>query len=94
MTEQSEGWRAGDLAMCLNRIGWWEEREYGAVDGPVLDQVLRVACAYPGLGLEFDEFPDQIWREDQFRRINPDYSPADDAEIVALIKRASVRARA
>lgn len=94
MTEQSGGWRAGDLAVCLNKIGWWEEREHGAVTGPAFNQVLRVAGVFPGLGLEFDEFPDQIWLEREFRRIEPDHSAADDAEIVALIKRASVRASA
>lgn len=94
MSGASQGWRAGDLAVCLNNIGWWEEREHGAVDGPALDQVLRVAAVYPGLGLEFDEFPDEIWPEHEFRRIEPDHSAADDADIVALIKGASVRASA
>lgn len=94
MTGASEGWGVGDLAVCLNNIGWWEEREHGAIDGPSLNQVLRVAGVYPGLGLEFEEFPDQIWPEREFRRIEPDHSAADDAEIVALIKGASVRARA
>lgn len=94
MTEQSEGWRAGVLAVCTNNIGWWESREHDAIDGPALNQVLRVAGVFPGLGLEFDEFPDQIWPKREFRRIEPDHSAADDAEIVALIKCASVRAAA
>lgn len=94
MTGASQGWGAGDLAVCLNNIGWWEEGAHGAVDGPALNQVLRVAIVYPGLGLEFDEFPDQIWPAREFRRIEPDHSAADDANIVALIKGARVGARA
>jgi hypothetical protein len=90
MTGASQDWHEGDLAVCINNIGWWEERAHGAVDGPVLDQVLRVAAVYSGLGLEFDEFPDQIWPEREFRRIEPDHSAANDPDIVALIKGARV----
>lgn len=102
MTEQSEGWRAGDLAVCIDGIGWWKEGSFESAPGPVLNQVLRVCGVYSvadmpsgmGLGLEFDEFPNEIFEASNFRRIAPDHSAADDAEIVALIKGASVRVRA
>ena len=85
MTAPEEGWRAGDLAVCLNKIGWWGAIDHMSVDGPVLDQVLRVAAVYPDAGLEFDEFPDEIWPAYEFRRIEPDHSAADDAEFLRLI---------
>ena len=100
MTAPSEGWRAGDLAVCVDGLGWWKEGSFEAAPGPALNQVLRVSGVYAvaemptgmGLGLEFDEFPNEIYEASNFRRIEPDHSAADDAEMIALIKRASVRA--
>lgn len=101
MTEQAEGWRAGDLAVCLEYGPWFGEGP-DATAGPDHDQVLRVVLVFadvafprgPQLALEFDEFPDNLFPASAFRRIKPDHSAADDVEIVALIKRASVRASA
>ncbi|PAL20189.1 hypothetical protein [Sphingopyxis sp. GW247-27LB] len=102
MTEQSEGWRAGDLAVCISNIGWWNETTHEAADGPEAEQVVRVRKVYVGIaeygpgepGLEFDEWPNEVYPARSFDRINPDHTAADDAEIVALIKSVSVRARA
>lgn len=102
MTEQSEGWRAGDLAVCIDGWGWWKEGSFEPAPGPVRDQVLRVSGVYTvaemprgmGPGLEFDEFPNEIYEARNFRRIKPDHGAADDVEFVALIKRASVKAAA
>jgi hypothetical protein len=101
MTEQSGSWRAGDLAVCIEYGPWFGAGSEATV-GPDHDQVLRVALVFadvafprgPQLALEFDEFPDNLFPASAFRRIEPDHSAADDAEIVALIKRASVRASA
>lgn len=94
MTDQSEGWRAGDLAVCISNIGWWDADSQAAA-GPDAEQIVRVAevyggvAGYPGgVGLEFDEFPDNLYPASAFRKVHPDHSPADDVEIVALIKRA------
>ncbi|MGR4892246.1 hypothetical protein ACIPPQ_14560 [Sphingopyxis sp. LARHCG72] len=102
MNGASDGWRAGDLAVCIDGIGWWKEGSFESAPGPVLNQVLRVCGVYcvadmpsgMGLGLEFDEFPNEIYEARNFRRIEADHSAADDAEIVALIKGARVGARA
>ncbi len=102
MTGASEGWRAGDLAVCISNIGWWNETTHEAADGPQAEQVVRVRKVYidiaeygPGNpGLEFDEWPNEAYPARCFDRIEPDHSAADDADIVALIKGASVRASA
>lgn len=101
MTGASQGWRAGDLAVCIE-YGPWFGAGSDATVGPEHEQVLRVAIVFDevpfphgeGLGLEFAEFADNIFPASAFRRVEPDHRAADDAEIVALIKRASVRARA
>lgn len=93
MTDQSEGWRAGDLAVC-NAYGPWFNDGAEPVMGPEYDQVLRVAAVYHNapigagvcLALEFDEFPEEMFPARDFRRVAPDYSAADDRRIIALIK--------
>jgi hypothetical protein len=93
MTEQSEGWRAGDLAVC-NAYGPWFNDGAEPVTGPEHEQVLWVAAVYSDapigsgvcLALEFDEFPDEMFPARDFRRIAPDYSSAGGRRIVALIK--------
>src|SRR3546814_20996698 len=42
MTVQSEGWRAGDLAVCISNVGWWDEATHEAAVGPKAEQVVRV----------------------------------------------------
>lgn len=102
MTEQSVGWRAGDLAVCVMETPWWSLSGQPA-PGPEKDQVIRVVAVYEGVALdrgigtalEFAEFVNELYpAAPYFRRIEPDHSAADDADIVALIKRASVRASA
>src|SRR3546814_12079932 len=77
-----------------SNVGWWDEATHEAAVGPKAEQVVRVRKVYIGIaaydpgepGLEFDEWPDQVFRSSCFRRIAPDHSAADDAEIIALIK--------
>lgn len=102
MSAASKGWRAGVLAVCVDGLGWWKEGSFEAAPGPALNQVLRVSGVYAaadmpsgmGLGLEFDEFPNEIYAASNFRAIEPDHSAADDAAIIALIKGASVQVSA
>lgn len=101
MTGASEGWRAGDLVVCLGDGDWWKDQNGAASIGPGREQVVRVSCVVfgvegydDGIGLEFEGWKDELYPARLFRRIKPDHSAADDAEIVALIKRASVRASA
>ena len=102
MIERSERWRVGDLAVCVKFVGWWTATGNPA-PGPSKNQIVRVARVYEaaplehgiGTALEFDEFADELYpASPYFRRIEPDHSPADDGEIVALIKGAQVGARA
>lgn len=102
MTERSEGWRAGDLAVCVEFVGWWDAAGNPA-PGPSRNQIVRVAKVYAnaplndgiGTALEFDEFADELYpASPYFRRIQPDYSPADNADIVGLIKGAPAGAGA
>src|SRR3546814_6466935 len=46
MTVQSEGWRAGDLAVCISNVGWWDEATHEAAVGPKAEQVVRVRKVY------------------------------------------------
>lgn len=102
MTETSEGWRAGDLAVCIVATPWW--RPNGEpVCGPSKDQVVRVSAVDAfaecengiAIALTFHEFGDERYpASPYFRRVEPDHSAADDAEIIALIKGARVGARA
>jgi len=93
MTEQSEGWRAGDLAVCAVYGPWFNDGA-APIAGPEHDQMLRVSCVYRDapigagvcLALEFDEFPDELYPARDFRRIRPDHRPAADRRIVAMIK--------
>ncbi|MGQ3101051.1 MAG: hypothetical protein ACT6Q5_13470 [Sphingopyxis solisilvae] len=93
MTEKSKGWRAGILAVCTAREGWWNVASNEARPGPALNEVVRVRAVYHGVdfgdyrgvGLEFDEFPDEVFATEHFRKIEPDTDPADDAEIIDLI---------
>jgi hypothetical protein len=102
MTGASQAWRAGDLAVCISNIGWWNATTHEPAAGPEVEQILRVREVYAGIaaygpceeGLEFDEWPGEVYPAHSFDKINPDHSAADDADIVALIKGASVRARA
>lgn len=101
MSGASEGWRAGDLAVCLANGAWWKDANGAPSLGPEHEQVVRVSCVVfgvhgydDGVGLEFDGWPNEIYPARLFRRIEPDHSAADDADIVALIKGASVRASA
>ncbi|WP_432769771.1 MAG: hypothetical protein HEQ22_03225 [Sphingopyxis sp.] len=102
MTDQSEGWRAGDLAVCVKSTAWWTLAGQPA-PGPALDQVLWVAAVYEGVALEggvgtaleFREFANELYpAAPYFRKVQPDHSAADDAEFVALIRRVSVGASA
>lgn len=101
MTEQSKGWGAGDLAVCLGDGDWWKDVNGAASLGPAKEQVVRVSCVVfgvegydDGIGLEFEGWPDELYPARLFRRIDPDHSAADDAEIIALIKGAGVRVSA
>src|SRR3546814_11785030 len=102
MTVQSEGWRAGDLAVCISNVGWWDEATHEAAVGPKAEQVVRVRKVYIGIaaydpgepGLEFDEWPDPVFRSFCFRRIPPDHSAPDAAELHPLSTGARVGARA
>ena len=93
MTEKSEEWAVGDLAVC-DVYGPWFNDGTDPVVGPVHDQVIRVAAVYQNapigvgvcLALEFDEYPDELFPARDFRRITPDHSAAEDRRIVALIK--------
>ena len=51
MTEQSEGWRAGDLAVCVMDTPWWRLSGQSA-PGPAKDQVIRVVAVYEGVALD------------------------------------------
>lgn len=100
MSGAAEGWGAGDLAVCVEYGPWFAQNAAAANLGPDHDQIVRVGIVFPvmefprspDVGLEFDEFPDNIFPASAFRRIEPDHSVADDASTVALIKRACVRA--
>lgn len=101
MSAAPKSWAAGDLAVCLRREGWWNVVTHEARNGPVTDDVVRVRTVWPlrdgdgeycGIGLEFEEYPDDIYAPQYFRKVDPDHAAADDAEIVALIQRASARA--
>lgn len=93
MTELSQGWSAADLAVC-EAYGPWFNDGADPVPGPEHEQVMRVAAVYRdvplgagvGLGLEFDEFPDEIFPARDFRRIGPDRLTAADRRFTALIK--------
>ena len=66
-------------------------------DKKVLVPDLNAGCSLADScpATEFAEFVNELYpAAPYFRRIEPDHSAADDAEIVALIKRASVRASA
>lgn len=101
MTGQPEGWGTGDLAVCVEYGPWFGDGADPVV-GPHIEQVLWVAIVFPGVefgrgvevGLEFAEYPDNIFPASAFRRVKPDHSAADDAEFVALIQRVSVGASA
>lgn len=94
MTEQSEGWRDGDLAVCTEYGPWFNDGVADPVVGPEHDQVLRVAYVYAdvsfasgrGLALEFDEFPDELYPARDFRRIEPEGLTAADRRFTSLIK--------
>lgn len=101
MTGALKGWRAGDLAVCLGNGDWWKDANGAVSIGPEHEQVVRVAFVVfgvegydDGIGLEFDGWPNELYPARLFRRIEPDHSAADDAEIVALIKGARIGARA
>src|SRR3546814_14752786 len=93
MTVQSEGWRAGDLAVCISNVGWWDEATHDAAVGPKAEQVVRVRKVYIGIaaydpgepGLEFDEWPDQGFRSSCFRHIAPDHSAAPHTDIIPTL---------
>src|SRR5688572_9572093 len=94
MTEQSEGWCARDLAICVMDTPWWSLSGQPA-PGPEKDQMLSVVAVYEGVALdrgigtalEFREFPNELYpAAPYFRKVRPDHSPADDANIIALIK--------
>lgn len=104
MTEQSEGWHVGDLAVCIE-CGLWSGNETLAIDptpGPQFDAVVRVTGIWPqlrfpghtGIGLEFAEFPDETYPARCFRRIDRGHRAADNVDIIALIKGARVGAGA
>ena len=93
MTEPSKGWRAGDLAVCLGNGDWWKDADGAVSVGPEHEQVVRVSFVVfgvdgydDGIGLEFEGWPNELYPARLFRRIDPDHSAADDAEIIALIK--------
>ena len=110
MSERADdAWRVGDLAVCVGDDDQWLFLENGAVvtcPGPMPEQLLRVASVmgpmmFKGrfsearvVGLSFDEFPGFIYPCVLFRRVKPDAEAADDAELVALIKRVRVGADA
>jgi hypothetical protein len=104
MTEPSEIWREGDLAVCIEHGPWFTQVGTKPTLGPEREEIARVYAVYAeltfpgdpgvtGLGLEFIEFPNEIFPARCFRRIRPDHGPGDDARLIALIKGARVGAR-
>ena len=107
--EAENGWRVGDLAVCIAADSPWlflNGDGPSELPGPKPEQVVRVASVFAPMtfkgmfsaakveGLSFDEFPDFVYPAPLFRKVKPDAEAADDAELVALIKRFRVGADA
>ena len=89
-------WRVGDLAVCVlgPACSWYSEDVCNDTSGPQPEQVLMVVDVQGALnfgrhgsvGLSFREFPEDYYPASLFRKIRPDDQPADNLEIIALIK--------
>lgn len=73
----SDGWQAGDLALCIAGGNWHNQFGYNP-EGPEFDKIYRVTeVSHQGLFLAFAEWKDQCWDRGCFRKIPPDVQQGD-----------------
>lgn len=96
----ADDWRAGDLALCVKRGRWRNNRGFAPSRGMRAGQVHTVRatgmCPSNGLfTLWFEGFPGERYEDGfgaiRFRKIRPHTPDAEDAETIRLLNSAPVK---